>query len=140
MALKKWEALTADEKKMFIRQADVYAAYLAYTDHEIGRVIQAVEDIGKLDNTLIIYISGDNGSSAEGSPNGTPNEVAQFKGVEVPVAGAALGLISPPNLEGGGGTYRPSMVVAASGAPGTALFCSAAAGAAAATLARPIPK
>lgn len=84
--LKKWDALTGDEKKMFIRQVDVYAAYLAYTDHEIGRVIQAVEDIGKLDNTLIIYISGDNGSSAEGSPHGTPNEVAQFNGVEVPVA------------------------------------------------------
>jgi arylsulfatase len=83
--LKNWDALTADEKKMFIRQADVYAAYLAYTDHEIGRMIQAVEDIGKLDNTLIIYISGDNGSSAEGSPIGTPNEVAQFNGVEVPV-------------------------------------------------------
>ncbi len=49
------------EKKLFIRQADVYGAYLAYTDHEIGRVIQAVEDMGKLDNTLIIYISGDNG-------------------------------------------------------------------------------
>jgi arylsulfatase A-like enzyme len=84
--LKKWDKLTADEKKMFIRQADVYAAYLAYTDYEIGRVIQAVEDMGKLDNTLIIYISGDNGSSAEGSPNGTPNEVAQFNSVEVPVA------------------------------------------------------
>ena len=74
--LKKWDTLTPDEKKLFIRQADVYAAYLAYTDHEIGRVIQAVEDAGKLDNTLIIFISGDNGSSAEGSPNGTPNEVA----------------------------------------------------------------
>src|SRR5581483_10724946 len=84
--LKKWETLTPDEKKMFIRQVEVYAAYLAYTDHEIGRVIQAVEDIGKLDNTLISYISGDNGSSAEGSPNGTPSEVAQFNGVEVPVA------------------------------------------------------
>jgi arylsulfatase A-like enzyme len=84
--LKKWDTLTPDEKKLFIRQADVYAAYLGYTDHEIGRVIQAVEDIGKLDNTLIIYISGDNGSSAEGSPNGTPNEVAQFNSVEVPVA------------------------------------------------------
>ena len=59
--LKKWDSLTAEEKKLFIRQADVYAAYLAYTDHEIGRVIQAVEDMGKLDNTLIIYISGDNG-------------------------------------------------------------------------------
>jgi arylsulfatase A-like enzyme len=83
--LKEWDALKDDEKKMFIRQADVYAAYLAYTDHEIGRVIQAVEDIGKLDNTLIIYISGDNGSSAEGSPIGTPNEVAQFNGIEFPV-------------------------------------------------------
>jgi len=84
--LKKWESLSADEKKLFIRQADVYAAYLAYTDHEIGRVIQAIEDAGKLDDTLIIYISGDNGSSAEGSPNGTPNEIAQFNGVEVSVA------------------------------------------------------
>jgi len=70
---------------MFIRQVDVYAAYLAYTDYEIGRVIQAVEDMGKLDNTLIIYISGDNGSSAEGQLIGTPNEVAMFNGVQVPV-------------------------------------------------------
>jgi arylsulfatase A-like enzyme len=84
--LKKWDALTDDEKKLFIRQVDVFAAYAAYTDHEIGRVIQAVEDMGKLDNTLIIYISGDNGNSAEGSPIGTPNEVAQFNGADVPVA------------------------------------------------------
>ncbi len=83
--LKTWDKLTADEKKMFIRQADVYAAYLAYTDHEIGRVIQAIDDMGKLDNTLIIYISGDNGSSAEGTLIGTPNEVAAFNGVNVPV-------------------------------------------------------
>jgi arylsulfatase A-like enzyme len=84
--LKNWDELTADEKKMFVRQADVFAAYAAYNDHETGRVIQAVQDMGKLDNTLIIYISGDNGNSAEGSPNGTPNEVAQFNSVEVPVA------------------------------------------------------
>jgi arylsulfatase A-like enzyme len=83
--LKRWDTLSADEKKMFVRQADVYAAYLAYTDHEIGRVIQAVQDMGKLDNTLIIYISGDNGSSAEGTLLGTPNEVAAFNGVNVPV-------------------------------------------------------
>lgn len=83
--LKKWETLSPDEKKMFARQAEVYAAFLAYTDYEIGRVIQAVEDMGKLDNTLIIYISGDNGSSAEGTPIGTPNEVASFNGVEVSV-------------------------------------------------------
>src|SRR5512137_1387498 len=83
--LKDWDQLSADEKKMFLRQVDVYAAYLMYTDNEIGRVIQAVEDMGKLDNTLVIYISGDNGSSAEGTLVGTPNEVAMFNGVEVPV-------------------------------------------------------
>ena len=84
--LAKWETLTPDEKKLFIRQADVFAAYTAYTDHEIGRVIQAVEDMGKLDNTLIIYISGDNGTSAEGSILGTPNEMAAIQGVNIPVA------------------------------------------------------
>jgi arylsulfatase A-like enzyme len=84
--LKLWDQATDEEKKLYIRQADVYAAFLAYTDHEIGRVIQAVEDMGKLDDTLIIYISGDNGASAEGSPNGTPSEVLQFNGVELPVA------------------------------------------------------
>jgi len=83
--LKNWDELSADEKKLFIRQAEVYAAYLAYTDHEIGRVIQSLKDTGKLDNTLIIYISGDNGSSAEGTLVGTPNEVAMFNGANVPV-------------------------------------------------------
>ena len=84
--LKSWDGLSDEEKKLYIRQADVYAAFLAYTDHEIGRVIQAVEDMGKLDDTLIIYISGDNGASAEGSPGGTPSEVLQFNGIELPVA------------------------------------------------------
>jgi arylsulfatase len=83
--IKEWDKLSADEKKMFIRQADVYGAYLAYVDAEVGRVIQAVKDSGEYDNTLIIYITGDNGTSAEGGPNGTPNEVAAFNGVEVPV-------------------------------------------------------
>lgn len=84
--LKRWDQLTPDEKKMFIRQADVFAAYWAYADNEIGRVIQHIEDMGKLDNTLIIYIAGDNGNSAEGSLIGTPNEVASLQGVDVPVA------------------------------------------------------
>jgi arylsulfatase len=83
--LKEWDQLTSDEKKMFIRQVDVFAAYVAYTDDEIGRVIQAVEDLGKLDNTLIIYIEGDNGTSSEGTLTGTPNEVAMFNSVDVPV-------------------------------------------------------
>ncbi len=83
--LKEWDQCTPDEKKLFIRQVEVFAAYAAYCDHEIGRVIQAVEDMGKLDNTLIIYINGDNGTSAEGGLLGTPNEVAFFNGVSVPV-------------------------------------------------------
>jgi arylsulfatase len=83
--LKNWDQLSPDEQKMFIRQANVYAAYLAYADDEIGRVIQAVDDMGKLDNTLIIYIVGDNGSSAEGTLIGTPNEVAALNGAQVPV-------------------------------------------------------
>ena len=83
--LPQWDSLSWDEKKLFIKQADVYGAYQAYTDHEIGRVIQAVEDLGERDNTLIIYISGDNGASAEGMLNGTPNEFTTFNGVPVPV-------------------------------------------------------
>ncbi|WP_297296610.1 sulfatase-like hydrolase/transferase [uncultured Methylovirgula sp.] len=84
--LPRWETLSDAQKKLYIRQVDVYAAYLAYADHEIGRVVQQVADEGKLDNTLIIYISGDNGASAEGSLNGTPSEILQFNGVELPVA------------------------------------------------------
>jgi len=80
-----WDSLSEEEKKLFIKQADVFGAYLAYTDHEIGRVIQAIEDMGELDNTLVIYIAGDNGASAEGMLNGTPNEFTTFNGVEVPV-------------------------------------------------------
>ncbi len=81
----KWDTLSPDAKKLFARQAEVYAAYLAYVDDEIGRVIQTVEDMGKLDNTLIIYIGGDNGASPEGSTLGTPNEFATFNSVMIPV-------------------------------------------------------
>jgi arylsulfatase len=82
--LKPWDQLSAEEQKLFIRQVEVFAAYAAYSDHEIGRVIQAFEDLGKLENTLVVYINGDNGTSAEGGPTGTPNEVAFFNGVSVP--------------------------------------------------------
>jgi arylsulfatase A-like enzyme len=71
-----WDTLSPEAKKLYIRQADVYAAYLAYTDNEIGRVIQAIADTGKLDNTLVIYISGDNGASPEGTLHGLFNEFA----------------------------------------------------------------
>jgi arylsulfatase len=80
-SLPMWDSLSADEKKLYARQAEVFAAYVAYTDHEIGRVIQAVEEIGKLDNTLIVYISGDNGTSAEGTLRGTPNQYTAYNGI-----------------------------------------------------------
>ncbi len=85
-ALQRWDSLSADEKRLFLRQVNVYAAYMAYVDAEIGRVVAEVERLGQLDNTLIIFVTGDNGASAEGQLNGTPNEATFFNGVEVPVA------------------------------------------------------
>lgn len=81
--LKNWDDLTPEAQKLFIKQVEVFAAYAAYSDHEIGRVIDTIEEMGKLDNTLIIYINGDNGTSAEGGPLGTPNEVAFFNGINM---------------------------------------------------------
>jgi len=75
-SIPQWDTLSAEAKKLYIRQAEVYAAYLAYADHEIGRVIQAIADTGKLDNTLVIYVSGDNGASPEGTLHGLFNEFA----------------------------------------------------------------
>ncbi len=76
-----WDSLTLLQKKLYAREAEVFAAYTAYTDHEIGRVIQEVQDEGKLDNTLIIYISGDNGTSAEGTEEGTFNQMTAYNGI-----------------------------------------------------------
>ena len=80
-----WDKLTPEAKKLFIRQVEVFAAYVAYNDYETGRVIQAFEDLGRLDNTLVIYQNGDNGTSGEGGPLGTFSEVAFFNGVAPPV-------------------------------------------------------
>jgi len=79
--LPKWDSLSLIRKKLYAREAEVFAGYAAYTDYEIGRVIQAVEDMGKLDNTLIIYICGDNGTSAEGTLEGTPNTLTAYNGI-----------------------------------------------------------
>ena len=78
-----WDSLSADQKKVYARMMEVYAGALSHADHEIGRVIDAVADLGELDNTLIIYIMGDNGASAEGTLQGTTNEVGEAaNGVE----------------------------------------------------------
>jgi arylsulfatase len=81
-AIPDWDTLSADEKRLFTRQAEVFAAYVEMTDHEIGRVIQAVEDTGVLDDTLIFLVYGDNGTSAEGGRNGMFSEMTYFNGVQ----------------------------------------------------------
>jgi len=79
--IKDWETLSADEKKLFARQMEVYAGFAEHTDHEIGRLIQTIEDMGEMENTIIIYIAGDNGSSAEGQMNGMFSEMTYFNQV-----------------------------------------------------------
>jgi arylsulfatase A-like enzyme len=73
-----WDTLSPDQKKVFTRQQEIFAAYAEVTDYEVGRVVQAIEDLGLLDNTLIIYITGDNGSSANGGPDGRFNTFYSF--------------------------------------------------------------
>ena len=79
--LPRWDSLSLIQKTLYAREAEVFAAYTAYTDYEIGRVIQEVQDEGKLDNTLIIYIDGDNGTSAEGTLEGTFNQLTAYNGI-----------------------------------------------------------
>jgi arylsulfatase A-like enzyme len=79
--LPRWDSLSLIQKKLYAHEAEVFAAYVAYTDDEIGRVIQEVENEGKLDNTLIIYIVGDNGTSAEGTTEGTFNQMTAYNGI-----------------------------------------------------------
>ena len=73
-----WDTLTADEKKVAIRYQEVFAAFAELTDYEIGRVVQAIEDMGVLDNTLIIYVTGDNGASPNGGRIGVFNTLSSF--------------------------------------------------------------
>jgi len=80
-AIKDWDTLSDNEKKLFSHQASVFAAFLEYTDYEIGRFVKSIEDIGELDNTLIFFIAGDNGTSGEGGENGMFNEYTYFNGV-----------------------------------------------------------
>jgi arylsulfatase len=80
-AIKDWATLSADEKKLFAREMEVFAAFGEYADTEIGRLIHAIEETGQLDNTLVFYIIGDNGASAEGGMVGLFNEMTYFNGV-----------------------------------------------------------
>ncbi|MRS01888.1 arylsulfatase, partial [bacterium] len=81
-AIPAWDSLTADQKKLFARQAEVFAGYLDMTDYEIGRLVNAVDESGQADNTMIIFVYGDNGTSAEGGANGMYSEMTYFNGVQ----------------------------------------------------------
>lgn len=85
-AIKDWDKLTADEQKLFARQMEIYAGFGEYADAEIGRLIDAIGETGQLENTLIFYILGDNGTSAEGGMVGMFNEMTYFNGVQETVA------------------------------------------------------
>ena len=100
-AIRDWDALSADEKRLFTRQAEVFAAFAEYTDHEIGRMLKAFDDVGQGDNTLVVYIAGDNGTSGEGGANGMFNEYTYFNGVQETVAD----MLSKIDQWGGPETY-----------------------------------
>jgi arylsulfatase A-like enzyme len=76
-----WEGHTADQKRLFSRQMEVFAGFAEHTDNEVGRLISSLEEMNVLDNTIFIYIVGDNGSSAEGGPEGTYNEMMALNGI-----------------------------------------------------------
>jgi arylsulfatase len=76
-----WDDMPEDLKPVLRRQMEVYAGFLEYTDHQVGRLIDSVERLGQLENTLVFYIIGDNGASAEGTLHGTFNEMLPFNGM-----------------------------------------------------------
>jgi len=75
-----WDSLSDDEKRLFCRMAEVYAGFLSHTDHEIGRLLDFLEEAGELENTIVVFVS-DNGASGEGGPNGSVNENKFFNGI-----------------------------------------------------------
>jgi arylsulfatase len=80
-----WDTLSADEQRLYALQMEVFAAFAEHTDHEVGRLVDAIEEMGELDNTLFLYVFGDNGSSAEGGLTGTFNETTALNGIPVTV-------------------------------------------------------
>ncbi len=80
-----WETLSADEKRLYSLQMEIFASFAEHTDHEVGRLVDAIDEMGELDNTLFLYVFGDNGSSAEGGLTGTFNETTALNGIPVSV-------------------------------------------------------
>jgi arylsulfatase len=84
-SLPAWDSLPEDERKVYARMMAVFAAFTAHTDHEVGRLIDTIDEMGELDNTLVFYMAGDNGSSAEGGLNGLLNEMTFFNAIPEPL-------------------------------------------------------
>lgn len=99
--IKDWESLTPDEKKLYARQMEVYAGFAEHTDHEIGRLIATLEEMNIMENTMIIFIVGDNGASAEGQMSGMYNEFTYFNQVPETVPD----MLKHYDEWGGPGTY-----------------------------------
>jgi arylsulfatase A-like enzyme len=76
-----WDDQTPDQKRLFARQMETFAGFAEHTDHEVGRLVNALEEMGEMDNTLFLYVVGDNGASAEGGPEGTYNEMMALSGI-----------------------------------------------------------
>ena len=79
--IKDWETLSENEKALFALQMETFAGFAEHTDNEVGRLVDAIDKIGVLENTLVVYIMGDNGSSAEGGLEGTYNELIHLNGI-----------------------------------------------------------
>ena len=101
-----WDDMGADQKRLFERQMETFAGFAEQTDHEVGRLVDQLEALGELDNTLFFYIVGDNGASAEGGPEGTYNEMMALNGI-VGKADQMLGHIE----DWGGPTTYPHFAI-----------------------------
>ena len=100
--LRAWDSLNDQQKELYARMMEVYAGALAHMDYQINRILDAVEGTGEMDNTLVIYLMGDNGASAEGSPDGLLNEMTFFNNIQVPFEDtyARMGDLGGPNTFG----------------------------------------
>jgi arylsulfatase A-like enzyme len=97
-----WASLSADQKKVFARMMEVYAGALAHCDYQIGRVLDAIDQLGESDNTLVIFIQGDNGASAEGTLQGMTDDIAVMSGVaeDMPYLLSMLDELGGPTTSG----------------------------------------
>jgi len=102
-AIPAWDTLSADQKLVYAHEMEVYAGALAHCDYQIGRVVQAVKDMGQFDNTIVIYIQGDNGASSLGGPNGSLNDEALMNVVpqDIDYLKAHLNEMGGPNARSG---------------------------------------